>query len=98
MRCAFGYTIVDPVRERRVKYFDENGIHDEPVQNDKELITLGEKLRNGGYRYFEDLGKAEKAMFEIELSDLQYEEVLEKLNRIREKYDITHWDEKERVV
>lgn len=61
MRFAFGYTIVDPLRERRVKYYDENGIYDESVQSDDELIVIGEKLRNGGYRYNEELGKAETA-------------------------------------
>lgn len=98
MRYTFGYTIVDPLRERRVKYYDENGIYDEPVQSDKELIAIGEKLRNGGYRYNEELGKAETTIFETEPSDPQYNEALARLNCVRDKYGIAHWDEKERVM
>lgn len=98
MRFAFGYTIVDPLRERRVKYYDENGIYDESVQSDDELIVIGEKLRNGGYRYNEELGKAETAMFETEPNNPQYKEVLAKLNCVRDKYGIKHWNEKERVM
>ena len=47
MRCSFGYTVKSPYVERRVKYYDENGIYDESVQSDDELIVIGEKLRNG---------------------------------------------------
>ena len=54
MRCSFGYTVKSPYVERRVKYYDENGIYDESVQSDDELIVIGEKLRNGGYRYNEE--------------------------------------------
>ena len=53
MRCSFGYTVKSPYVERRVKYYDENGIYDESVQSDDELIVIGEKLRNGGYRTWE---------------------------------------------
>ena len=27
MRCSFGYTVKSPYVERRVKYYDENGIY-----------------------------------------------------------------------
>ena len=98
MRCSFGYTVKSPYVERRVKYYDENGIYDESVQSDDELIVIGEKLRNGGYRYNEELGKAETAMFETEPNNPQYKEILARLNRVRDKYGIKHWDEKERVM
>lgn len=98
MQCSFGYTVKSPYVERRVKYYDENGIYDESVQSDDELIVIGEKLRNGGYRYNEELGKAETAMFETEPNNPQYKEILARLNRVRDKYGIKHWDEKERVM
>lgn len=98
MRGSFGYTVKSPYVERRVKYYDENGIYDESVQSDDELIVIGEKLRNGGYRYNEELGKAETAMFETKPNNPQYKEILARLNRVRDKYGIKHWDEKERVM
>ena len=51
---------------------------------------LWEKLRNGGYRYNEELGKAETAMFETEPNNPQYKEILARLNRVRDKYGIKH--------
>ena len=76
MRCSFGYTVKSPYVERRVKYYDENGIHDESVQTDDELIALGTKLRDGGYPYVAELGNAETKMFGTEPSDPQYKKVL----------------------
>lgn len=98
MRCSFGYTVKSPYVERRVKYYDENGIHDESVQTDDELIALGTKLRDGGYSYVAELGNVETAMFETEPNNPQYKEILARLNRVRDKYGIKHWDEKERVM
>ncbi len=98
MRCSFGYTVKSPYVERRIKYYDENGIHDESVQTDDELIALGTKLRDGGYPYVAELGNAETKMFGTEPSDLQYEKVLAELNCIRDKYGIAHWNEEERAV
>ncbi len=98
MRCSFGYTVKSPYVERRVKYYDENGIYDESVQSDDELIALGTKLRDGGYSYVAELGNVETKMFGTEPSDPQYKKVLTELNCIRDKYGIAHWNEEEREV
>lgn len=97
MKCCFGYTTLFPLMEKRIKYYDENGIHDEAV-HDNEMISLGKKLRDDGYIYAEDLGKAETRMFETDPNDPKYEKVLARLNRVRDKYGIVHWNEKERVA
>ena len=97
MKYCFGYTTPFPIAEYRVKYFDEDGIHDEMIPYDIGS-EFGIKLKEKGYVYAKDLGKAETKMFETKPDNPKYKEVLSQLNRIRDKYNIAHWDEKERVA